>query len=180
MRGLLLLVAVCAVAAAIWDRFLGPARERREFIAAVKALRGAAGADLESRVSISLSDGTTDDDLAYLLSLPGKRYVTRIGLTYPAITDEGMNYLAKFPELTDVSLIGSRITDEGLAKLKSMPKLQRLHITDCPTITDDGVTWLAERRQLTMVNLLYTSVTPAKLKQLQEALPYCDVCENLP
>lgn len=180
LRGLLILIVVCAVGLWAWDRLFRPGHEQRRLIDAVST-RGGGGAsiDPQSRVDIS-TVGTTDDDLAYLASLPGRRSVVQMSLTYSKITDEGMAHLSKFPELECLAIRGCQITNVGFAKLKMLPKLRNLHVTECPNITDDGVGWLAERRQLRTINLMYTPVTPAKLKELREALPYCDIVLNHP
>src|SRR5262249_43471151 len=110
LRGLLVLVVVCAVGAAIWDHWLRPVQERWQFMTAVGQLNGSATTDsLWVRFSLN---GATDNELAYLTSLPGKRKVIEVTLKRPSITDDGVAYLARFPELNTLVLDGCQITDE--------------------------------------------------------------------
>lgn len=197
LRGLLASIAICAVGLAIWDRWLGPAREQRQFIAAVLDLKGAVYVEEDGTMRVSLPD-TTDEVLAALASLPGRRTVSTLGFARCQITNDGLIHLLKFPELTgvyfdqcpitdqgvdvlvDIPKLNSisagkcLITDEGIRKFRVLPRIHVLSFTDCP-ITDEGVCWLAARRELKAIGFKNTNITPEKMAELKRALPFSQV-----
>jgi hypothetical protein len=189
LRGLLAFFIVCAVALGFWNYFLRGLQEQLHFRAVVNGLGGSSRNNYMalSEVRISLAGPQiTDDVLASLAAMPGRRYVTQIHLGRSAytgrlsITDAGMVHLTKFPKLSVLLVTECQITDKGLEELKAVPSLKALHVNGCPNITDDGVSWLAERRGLKVLNLMDTGVTPAKMRELEARLPYCYLVQNRP
>jgi hypothetical protein len=133
----------------------------------------------EVRISLT-GPQITDDVLASLAAMPGRRYVTQITLSRSLITDAGVVHLKRFPKLAVIDLSKCPVTDKGVKELRVIPRLRGLSLDGCPNVTDDGVAWLAERRELRMVNVMNTQVTLAKIQELTKALPYCDVAQNHP
>jgi hypothetical protein len=100
--------------------------------------------------SLSLAiTGTTNRGLAHLTNLIN---LETLNLSLTGITDEGLKLLLNFPKLTTLNLGGMRqITGVGLGHLKSLHNLRTLILVDV-------------RR-----------ITPAGIRDLQEALPNCNI-----
>lgn len=72
--------------------------------------------------------------------------------------------------LKTLSISGSRITDEGLVYLKRLPEIESLDLS-YSRITDNGLKRLEELKQLQSLNLANTQVTDTGVAGLQKALP---------
>ncbi|HSL54412.1 MAG TPA: hypothetical protein VK868_08450 [Pyrinomonadaceae bacterium] len=78
------------------------------------------------------------------------------------ITDEGLQYLARMPQLRELRL-GGRITDRGLEALQHLPDLRVLEICWQGGITDNGIANLRHCEQLEQVNLMGTHTGDAAI-----------------
>jgi hypothetical protein len=147
LRGLMALIALVALAMLAWNQIIRPQRERHQFIDAVASLGGGSSAQAtEQAISVSLSGNRlgrgnkiTDEGLALLASLPGRREVWRIHLFGCDITDDGLSLLRRFPELSVVVVNECpRVTDKGLDHFPAISKLSELDVAQCPQISEQA------------------------------------------
>lgn len=110
-----------------------------------------------------------------LADLPtGNFEVAKIDLTMAPITDAEMENLAQLPELTALTLHGTKISDEGLAQLTSLKNLKELDLTNT-NISDEGLKTLSEIKSLEKLHLHNTAVTNEGLKDFHAAVPDCQL-----
>jgi len=114
---------------------------------------------------------TTDAGLEHLKQMTELR---ELDLKSTDITDAGLEHLKRLTKLEELSLEDTRITDAGLERLKAFPNLKILRLRGT-AITDAGLAHLAGLSQLQDVNLAETKVTAQGVKNLQRALPTCNV-----
>jgi hypothetical protein len=76
--------------------------------------------------------------------------------------------------LKKLSIAGSKITDEGLVYLQRLPEVESLDLS-YSRITDNGLKRLGELKQLQSLNLANAQVTDAGVAELQKALPNCKI-----
>jgi hypothetical protein len=69
-----------------------------------------------------------------------------------SLTDEGLHYLARLPQLRHLNLMGCRITDRGLEVLRHLPQLESIVLTWTRT-TDVGAAHLVACENLQSVDL---------------------------
>jgi hypothetical protein len=129
--------------------------------------------------------------------------VTGVGLenlNHTPVTDIGLKHIEGLTNLQYLNLFGcSRITDAGLEHLKRMTNLEELNLLECGHITDGGLKHVREMTRLKTLRLRGTQVTDAGLehfrgltdlqtlsltgthvtdagvKDLQAALPKCEI-----
>jgi len=98
-----------------------------------------------------------DEDLQKLSELD---HVTSLDLSgSQSITDEGMQYLARMPQLRELRLShfpGGRVTDRGLEALQHLRELRVFEICWQGGITDNGIANLRQCDQLEEVDLMGT------------------------
>lgn len=123
-----------------------------------------------------LNTPASDDDLRYLADLPS---VHSVWLSRTKVTDEGLAHLAACPKLTFLTLDETAITDAGAAKLAELTRLESLSLSGTQ-ITDAGLAHLARLRNLKQLWLRQTPITDAGYRQLQSALPHCEIQADLP
>ncbi len=132
--------------------------------------------DLESLEELRL-EGTnlTDRGMESIKSLSNLRELD-VGDTN--ITDAGMASLRGLSHLIDLDLRFLRITDAGLANLEGMTALESLGLFKTPGVTDKGLMRLKNLNRLKVVDLQGTSVTSKGVRELQSALPSCNIIWN--
>ena|GEM_PF-313257 len=142
----------------------------------------------------------TDEGLVHLLQLKKLR---KIRLARTAVTDAGMNILAKNEFLEDVDLSQTKIGDFGVWELRALPRLknlnlyltlvtdqgldsfrrgdhrsaariERLNLDKCP-ITDAGIPKLASLTSLSWLHLGGTALTDTGLAELAKLEPLQEV-----
>jgi hypothetical protein len=131
-----------------WDRLIAEMKERR--VTALDA-GGLMTDDLLARVA-TLDHVTS-------LALGGSRQ----------LTDEGMQHLARMPQLEHLDLSeypGGRLTDRGLKVLRHLPNLRRFEMTWQRGITDQGVANLRGFDRLEQVNLMGTPTGDGAIEAL--------------
>lgn len=130
----------------------------------------------------------SDDDLAGLVPLT----LGQIHLAGTAVTDAGMEHLAKMkslalvnvedttvgdaglrklvtlPGLADLWLSGSQVTDEGLKQLGSAPNIWRLSVGGSG-VSDESLKHLTALKKLSGLSIKSTSVSDAGLRTLSAA-----------
>ena len=117
---------------------------------------------------IDLDQTFINDDQAKLISQLDA--VENIKLGNCAITDVGLSYFAKMPNLKGIRLSSTRISDEGMAELAGNPSLRFLIIFDAP-ITDMGLRYLYPLKHLESLYLINTQITEEGKAELQASLP---------
>jgi hypothetical protein len=140
----------------------------------------------------------TDDTLARIAKLPG---TISLILTSDNITDRGLAHIAQMPDVSALELESRRVTAAGYAQLKPgrpmvlifrsrdhdlnvddswMPQLANLtrvrylYLENAP-ITDAGLAELHRAKGLRRVWLTGTHATAEGVKDLQNALPDCEI-----
>jgi hypothetical protein len=141
-------------------------------------LRDAIGEEAFGEVTgVQLMDtAVVDDDLRHLASVPTIEY---INLRNTKITNAGLVHLRVCPKLKMLTFDGMPITDAGLAELSRHQDLESLSLSGTK-ITDAGLDHLAKLPKLKELWLRNTAITDAGYKQLQAALPNCQIQADVP
>lgn len=142
----------------------------------------------------------TDDSLVHLTQL---KKLKKLRLSRTAVSDAGMNALAKCESLEDIDLSQTKIGDFGLWELRALPRLKRLNLyltfvsdtgldsfgerdnrsakkivwlnlDKCP-ITDKGIPKLASLTNLEWTHLGGTGITDVGLEELTKFKQLKDV-----
>jgi hypothetical protein len=101
--------------------------------------------DADGQVTDAMIEDIADVSSVTSLNLSGSK----------AVTDAGLHYLARLPNLRHLDLSGTAITDRGLAILRDLPKLVTISFA-MTHVTDEGVVHLASCDELERVNLSWT------------------------
>jgi ankyrin repeat protein len=83
-----------------------------------------------------------------------------------AVTDRGLSYLVRMPQLRHVDLSGCSITDRGLEVLRALPELRSFRMYHQSGITDAGVANLADCTKLELVTVRGTETGDGVVKAL--------------
>lgn len=103
-------------------------------------------------------DAITETDLGTLASLEsGREQVKSLDLTRSGISDDGLQYLTKLPELDTLNLSSTVMDGHGLAVLRSCPSLKRLKISGVLRMTPQS--W-EELSKVSQLEILDVSSTP--------------------
>ena len=95
------------------------------------------------------SEQITDDDLKTLANLEsGREQVTFLNLAGGGITAEGLQHLAKLPELTQLDLSSTNTDERGFAALGDCPKLRKLTVKNVIRISPQGWGEISKLSQL--------------------------------
>ena len=96
-----------------------------------------------------------DGELAQLVSeIKGCTAITGLDLSENRnLTNEGLAYLARLPQLTYLNLSSCALTNQGFIYLLALPMLQYLDLSYCNRITDVGVKQLKALRNLSYLGL---------------------------
>jgi uncharacterized protein YjbI with pentapeptide repeats len=145
--------------------------EGKEFSGTVRQV--AQNADF---VEVDFRFRDTDDipaaDLEFLNSM-GKNMIY-LNLSGAEIADNHLESFKDLPQLTHLHLEKTKVEGPGLANLKSSVNLTYLNLFGTP-LTDAGLTHLKDFQYLRKLYLWNTKVTDEAVKQLQAALPFCDI-----
>ncbi len=141
--------------------------------------------------AIAAEETATDDDLTFVahsktsaLSLKGSQItnkglaqLTELPLKYlsledmQSIDDSSIPLIAKFTDLKQLILSGTKITDDGIAGLAGLKSLERLDVSALD-ITDSGMKLIVAQwpkiRDLDLSNTLLTDKGMIKLKDLRD------------
>ncbi len=130
---------------------------------------------LESLTSLELLSlnhlKITDRGLVHLRPLTGIRWLDLGGTR---VEGTGLAYLEKWTKLESLSLCSTSIRDEELARLQHFTSLQYLELGGT-RISDAGIKHLKRMHQLRELSLWNTRVTDAGVRDLQAALPHCEI-----
>jgi len=128
-------------------------------------------------IGVQLQDTpATDDDLRLLADLPS---IEQVWLSRTKVTDKGLAHLAACPNLKLVILGDTAVTDAGAAHLAKLTMLESLSLSGTK-ITDAGLVNLAKLTNLKELWLRNTPITDAGYRQLQSALPNCQIQADVP
>jgi len=98
-------------------------------------------------------------------------HVTALGLSgVRQVTDEGLQHLARMPQLEHLSLNeypGGRLTDRGLAVLRHLPNLRTFEMTWQRGITDAGLRHLASCERIEQVDVMGTPTGDGLIEAMQ-------------
>jgi len=161
-------------------------------------LRDVVGVDfLSSPVGATLQNApVTDGQLTCLDEWAGQLLLLYLDETQ--VTDEGVQFLAKFSELKCLALDHTQVTDVGVGYLKRLPKLKLLclaytqvsdtgleHLKGLPHleeialsgthVTDSGLVHLEGLIKLERLYVAETLVTEEGTNRLQQELPNCKI-----
>jgi len=113
----------------------------------------------------------TDAGLEHLEGLASLDHLT---LYSTSVTDTGLEHLEGLASLVTLHLARTRVTETGLEHLEGLTNLTDLNISYTP-VTDAGLEHLKGLAKLEKLNLTDTQVTPEGVKNIQRALPECDI-----
>ncbi len=108
----------------------------------------------------------------------GSIYLTEDdGMIFPKLTDAEFGESVKgLPRLEVLTCRHADVTDGCLAHLKGLAHLRKLHLLFAHGVSDAGLEYLKGLTQLKDLQFYDTEVTVAGLKDLQRALPNCEIC----
>lgn len=99
------------------------------------------------------------------------KFLRRLDLSGTDITAEGMQSVARLPELVDLNLSDATgVNDAGIARVSKLPTLKSLTLRGT-SLTDEALEHLQSLVNLRELNLERTSLTPAGVERLKTALP---------
>jgi hypothetical protein len=118
----------------------------------------------EERITGLETNGLTD---AMLSRVAGLDHVTTLRLEgCRQLTDEGVQQLARMPQLLELDLSGCVLTDRALDVLRHLPRLRRFAMRWQSGITDDGIANLAFCDDLESVDLMGTQTGDGAIRAL--------------
>jgi hypothetical protein len=107
----------------------------------------------------------TDAALARIADLV---HVTSLGLEGSRqITDQGLQHLARMPQLERLNLTGVKVTDEGLEVLRRLPNLREFTMTWHRWSSDEGLANLASCQRLERVDVMGSQCGDGAIKALE-------------
>ncbi len=110
----------------------------------------------------------TDKDLQLLEPLKKQLIWLKLGNT--KISDTGLIFISKLPNLTKLYVENTPITDKGLPQLKTLTQLQYLNLTGTK-ITAAGMLPLKELKNLLQIFLFNTAVSGSEYLTLKKIFP---------
>jgi hypothetical protein len=114
----------------------------------------------------------TDAGLEALIT--GITKVDTLGVPSSRVGDQGIEYLARLPNLHVLDLSNTQVTGAGLLRLVALQNLQDLALRWL-AISDVDLQVLQALRQLRRLDVSGTKITPAGLDSLQDALPRTEI-----
>jgi hypothetical protein len=123
--------------------------------------------------------GATPITGAGLRHLRGLRQLQGLWLENTEVADSGLANVESLTQLQTLDLSFTLVTDAGLAHLERLTYLRRLRLGGTP-ITDAGLRYLTGLRDLQELVLNNTKVTRAGVKEIEQALPNCQVMSFFP
>ena len=110
--------------------------------------------------------------LAKLATLPGVQSLNLDG--DQNVTDDCGVHFAAFPLLQNLNLSYTQLGDRGLTEVLKNSSINWLRLTGTP-VTDTSVATLSRATQLAGLDLENTQLTAAGVKQLADAMPWCQI-----
>lgn len=126
------------------------------------------------RLTGLLFDNKTQVTDARLVHLKVLTDLQSLDLRGAQVTDAGLAHLEGLAKLRELDLKGIPVTDAGLVHLRGLLNLQMLNLSGTQ-VTDTGLVHLQGLSNLQILDFSGTQVTEAGRKELQVALPKCDI-----
>lgn len=124
------------------------------------------GAMRESKTAILDAGGQMTDDV--LAQIAQMEHVTKLNLSGSrALTDEGLQLLARMPQLQSLDASGTNITDRGLEVLRHLPSLRELKLTWQKGISDLGLANLKFCDNIEEINVMGTATGDGLIEALR-------------
>jgi len=140
------------------------AESTRDWAAAIEMMREKRLAGLDARGQL------TDDVLERISHLEHVTSLQSGGSK--ALTDAGVKYLARMPQLRHLDLSGTQVTDRGLEVLRELPALESISLS-WSGVTDAGVGHLRNCERLQRVDLSATNTGDGAIKALTGKSELC-------
>ncbi|EJP15407.1 hypothetical protein CFV95_020510 (plasmid) [Leptospira interrogans] len=109
----------------------------------------------------------TDEGMQYLAVFPN---LETLNLSDSKITDEGLKQISTLPKLESLSLIRTKITNKGIEYISKSKTITRMHLDEIQTIDDGCIPHLLKMKQLTTLELSGTDISEQGLKRLRKGL----------
>jgi hypothetical protein len=174
LRTLLLLVAVVAILCSWLATETQQARNQSEAVKAIRRLGGEVVRDCDTH-DYSLT--STPPEPEWLRELLGGDFFENVVIVYinaPQATDADLEHVRGLTHLQCLYVVRMQVTDAGLKYLEELRELQELHL-DNAQVTDLGLEYLKGATQLERLHIAGTHVTDEGVKELQLALPNCEI-----
>ena len=113
----------------------------------------------------------TDNGLAGLSDLSK---LTHLNISETHICGQGLSHLIALPALEDLNVWRTSVGNSELPYFRKMPSLRDLDLSET-NIDDNGLKGLKTLKQLTNLRLRRTRLTAGALKELEVALPNCQI-----
>jgi Leucine-rich repeat (LRR) protein len=203
LRTLMVLTLVCAIPFAWLGRRIEQKRGEREAVAAIVKLGGSVSYDYEKAswewefggsAPIGEVKHAKPPGPDWLRNLLGENFFSDV---YWVVLSTSDGKLENLKQLTQLKKLQLTVSDGGLENLKGLTQLQFLHFSGAVTdadlenlkemhhlkelslnatkVTDAGLTKLKGLTHLESLGLGLTKVTDAGVKDLQTALPNCNI-----
>ena len=117
-------------------------------------------------------------DEAVLSLAPLKKHVTKLVLARMQITDESLDVVSQFSQLSYLSLKETKVTDAGVKKLAKLKNLVSLNLygTD---VSDEGIAALTKCKKLQKLYIAGTAVTYSAVQKLEKAMPNTQIIRGI-
>jgi hypothetical protein len=144
---------------------------------------------------LQLGESIDESDLLGLPRLPQLEFLNFSNQIH--ITDDGLELLARLPNLKSLQIRWGSLSDQGLQRIAACRDLTELRLHDCElpndglahfadtnlsvlvlnacTVGDEAIPHLARLGRLTYLYIYDTSITSDGAAKLREALPNCAV-----
>ncbi|HEV2970766.1 MAG TPA: hypothetical protein VGY55_12415 [Pirellulales bacterium] len=195
LRSLMIFTMICAVGSAWLGRKIDQKRREREAVAAIVKSGGSVFYDYEDRGWLSPpANNAKPPGPDWLRNLLGENFFSDV---YWVVLSTSDGKLENLKQLTQLKKLQLTVSDGGLENLKGLTQLQFLHFSGAVTdadlenlkemhhlkelslnatkVTDAGLTKLKGLTHLESLGLGLTKVTDAGVKDLQTALPNCNI-----
>ncbi len=113
----------------------------------------------------------TDHEMVYLQGFTKLEYLS---LRNTNVTDVGLIEINRFTQLKGIGFQGEDITNVGLKHLQKVSNLETLWLNNTGE-TNAGLLHLKELKKLKLLRIHNSLVTYAAIKDLEVALPDCDI-----
>jgi hypothetical protein len=117
----------------------------------------------------------TNDDLRHISSITTLENVSLMG--NKAITDDGLEHLARLP-LRSLNLDGTSITSQGVKQLAKFRELTELSLSNCRALDDQAAEALSSMMQLKELNILFSGISKDGCADLRAKLPKCRIVDG--
>jgi RNA polymerase sigma factor (sigma-70 family) len=125
-------------------------------------------AQMPELTSLRIYDtGPVDDRVCELCSRAQNLKELHLSQNMAAVTDRGVEYLAKLRHLENLALRGSpKITDAGLAAIAGMTRLKTLVLSELPSVTPEGMNHVGKLADLRVLEINVVPMDEGSLRAL--------------